>query len=103
MTGTAKQKAVLAETNSSHTTLRKYFGVTKANTENIAKLLASIKAHTKPVKPAALGIIGQYHFYRRMEAAGGDPRTFTYRQPSHRRTQRNSCDTRISAGRSVEA
>jgi hypothetical protein len=54
--------------------------VRKVNTENIAKLLASIKAHTKPVKPAALGIIGQYHFYRRMEAAGIDPRTFTYKR-----------------------
>jgi DNA topoisomerase VI subunit B len=78
MTATAKQKAVLAETNSSHMALRRYFGVRKANTENIAKLLASIKAHTKPVKPATLGIIGKDHLYRRMEAAGGDPRTFTY-------------------------
>jgi DNA topoisomerase VI subunit B len=78
LSSTIKQKAVLAETDSSHTTLRKYFGVKKANTENIAKLLASIKAHTKPVKPATLGIIGRDHFYRRMEEAGGDPRTFTY-------------------------
>jgi DNA topoisomerase VI subunit B len=78
MTGTAKQKAVLAETDSSHMALRKYFGAKKVNTENIAKLLASIKAHTRPVKPAALGIIGKAHFYRRMENAGGDPRTFTY-------------------------
>jgi DNA topoisomerase VI subunit B len=79
MTSTVKQKAVLAETDSSHTALRKYFGARKANTGNIDKLLASIKAHTKPVKAAALGIIGQYHFYRRMEAAGVDPRTFTYK------------------------
>jgi DNA topoisomerase VI subunit B len=80
MTGTAKQKAVLAETDSSHMTLRKYFGVKKANTENIGKLLASIKAHTKPVKPQALGIIGKDHFFRRMEDAGGDPRTFNYKR-----------------------
>jgi hypothetical protein len=78
MTGTAKQKTVLAETNSSHTTLHRYFGVRKANTENLAKLLASIKAHTKRVKPATLGIIGKDHLYQRMEGAGGDPRTFTY-------------------------
>jgi DNA topoisomerase VI subunit B len=78
MTATVKQKAVLAETSSSRMALRRYFGVRKANTENIAKLLASIKAYTKPVKPAALGIIGKDHLYRRMEDAGGDPRTFTY-------------------------
>ena len=80
MTATAKQKAVLAETNSSHMTLRRYFGANKVNRENIAKLLASIKAHTKAVKPAALGIIGKDHLYRRMEDAGGDPRTFTYQR-----------------------
>jgi DNA topoisomerase VI subunit B len=78
MTSAIKQKAVLAETDSSHMALRKYFGVRKANTENIAKLLASIKAHTKPVRPAALGIIGRDHLYRRMGDAGGDPKTFTY-------------------------
>jgi hypothetical protein len=30
------------------------------------------------VRPAELGIIGKKHFYRLMEAAGGDPKTFTY-------------------------
>jgi DNA topoisomerase VI subunit B len=79
-TGTVKQKAVLAETNSSHMSLRKYFGARKANTENIAKLLAAVKAHTRPVKPQALGIIGKDHFFPRMEDAGGDPRTFTYKR-----------------------
>jgi hypothetical protein len=50
----------------------------KANTKNIAKLLASLKDHTKPVRPADLGIIGKQHFYALMERAGGDPKTFTY-------------------------
>ena len=78
MTGTAKQKAVLAETGASHVSLHNFFGPHKANTKNIRKLLASLKKHTKPVRPAALGIIGQEHFYARMKAAGGDPKTFTY-------------------------
>ena len=30
------------------------------------------------MKPAHLGIIGKAHFYRMMEAVGGDPKTFTY-------------------------
>ena len=34
--------------------------------------------HSKLVQPAELGIIGKEHFYRLMEAAGGDPKTFTY-------------------------
>jgi hypothetical protein len=58
MTGTAKQKQVLAETGASHVSLHSFFGIHKANTKNIAKLLASLKQHTKPVQPADLGIIG---------------------------------------------
>lgn len=77
-TGTAKQKAILAETGASHVSLHNFFGLHKANTGNIARLLASLKKHTKPVPPAELGIIGKEHFYRLMEAAGGDPKTFTY-------------------------
>jgi hypothetical protein len=78
MSGTAKQKQVLAETGASHVSLHNYFGLHKANTNNIAKLLAALKRHTKPVRPAELGIVGKDHLYRLMEAAGGDPRTFTY-------------------------
>jgi DNA topoisomerase VI subunit B len=78
MTGTAKQKLVLAETGASHVSLHNYFGLHKANVGNIAKLLASIQKHTKPVKAADLGIIGKDHLYRMMELAGGDPATFTY-------------------------
>jgi hypothetical protein len=78
MTGTAKQKKVLAETGASHVSLYSFFGFHKANTTNIAKLLASLKRHSKPVKAAALGIIGKAHLFRCMEQAGGDPKTFTY-------------------------
>ena len=78
MSGTAKQKAVLAETGASHVALHNFFGLHKANTKNIAKLLAALKQHTKPVNPAELGIIGKEHFYGLMESAGGDPKTFTY-------------------------
>ena len=78
MTGTAKQKAVLAETGASHVSLHSFFGLHKANTANIAKLLAALKKHTKPAQPADLGVVGKDHLHRLMEAAGGDPKTFTY-------------------------
>jgi hypothetical protein len=78
MTGTAKQKEVLAATGASHVSLHNYFGLHKANTANIAKLLAALKKHTKPVQAADLGVIGNEHLYRLMEAAGGDAKTFTY-------------------------
>jgi hypothetical protein len=78
LSGTAKQKAILAEIGASHVSLHDFFGREKANAENIAKLVAAIQRHTKPVRPASLGIIGKAHFYRMMEAVGGDPKTFTY-------------------------
>src|SRR5258708_34628230 len=77
MSGSAKQKMVLAETGASHVSLHDFFGRHKANGDNIAKLLASLQRHSKPVKPAQLGVIGKAHFYRMLEAAGGDPKTFT--------------------------
>ena len=78
MRGTAKQKAVLLETGASHVSLHDFFGRGKANSENIARLLAALQSHSKPAKPAHLGVIGKAHFYRMMEAAGGNPKTFTY-------------------------
>jgi DNA topoisomerase VI subunit B/DNA-binding transcriptional regulator YdaS (Cro superfamily) len=78
MSSTARQKKILAEIGASHTSLHEFFGLKKANTGNIAKLLAALKTHTKPVRPAALGVIGKEHLFAMMEAAGGDPKTFTY-------------------------
>lgn len=78
LSGTAKQKAVLAETGASHVALHDFFGRTRANVTNIAKLLESCKRHSKPVTPARLGTIGKSHLYQILEAAGGEPATFTY-------------------------
>jgi len=78
MSATAKQRAVLADTGASHVSLHDFFGRYKTNGDNLAKLLAALQRLSKPVKPAHLGIIGKAHFYRMMEAVGGDPKTFTY-------------------------
>jgi DNA topoisomerase VI subunit B len=78
LSGTAKQKAILEEIGASHVSLHDFFGRHKANGDNIAKLLDACCRHSKPVRPAQLGVIGKEHLYRLMEAAGGDPKTFTY-------------------------
>jgi DNA topoisomerase VI subunit B len=78
LSSTAKQKAVLEEIGASHVSLHDFFGRHKANGDNIAKLLDACCKHSKPVRPAQLGVIGKGHLYRMMEAAGGDPKTFTY-------------------------
>jgi hypothetical protein len=78
LSSTAKQKAVLEEIGASHVSLHDFFGRHKANGDNIAKLLDACWRHSKPVRPAQLGVIGKEHLYRLMEAAGGDPKTFKY-------------------------
>jgi hypothetical protein len=78
MSRTAKQKEVLAATGASHVSLHDWFGRDKVNGDNIKKLLAAIREHTKPVRPAALGVIGKAHLFHMMEWAGGEPKTFNY-------------------------
>jgi DNA topoisomerase VI subunit B len=78
MSGTAKQKLVLAETGASHVSLHDYFGRHKTSVGNIAKLLTAIRKYSRPVKAAHLGAIGKAHFFRMMEAVGGEPKTFKY-------------------------
>jgi len=78
LSSTAKQKVVLEEIGASHVSLHDFFGRRKANGDNIARLLAALQQHSKPVRPAQIGVIGKEHLYRLMEASGGDPKTFTY-------------------------
>jgi hypothetical protein len=80
LSSTAKQKVVLKEIGASHVSLHDFFGRHRANRDNIATLLAVLKKHSKPVPAGQLGVIGKSHLYRLMEAAGGDPKTFSYKR-----------------------
>ena len=46
----------------------------------VSALLTAMKAHSKPVKPPLLGIIGKDHFKQRFEAAGCEMESFDYRK-----------------------
>jgi len=78
LSGTAIQRRVLDEVGCSHQTLAAFFGVDKVNRAGVAKLLAAMKRHSKPVNPDRLGIIGAAHFRERFLAAGGNEETFKY-------------------------
>jgi DNA topoisomerase VI subunit B len=78
MTGSAKQKKVLAEIGAAYMRLHNFFGLAKVNVTNIKKMLASLKQHTKPVRPADLGIIGKEHLFSRLVSAGADAKTLKY-------------------------
>jgi hypothetical protein len=60
--------------------LAQFFGIERVNRDGIAKLLASLHRHSKPVAPKHLGIIGATHFKLRFLAAGGNAETFKYQQ-----------------------
>ncbi len=80
LTGTAKQKAVLEDTGLTRTNLSALANGQGLQHKVIAKLLTSMKAHSKPVKPGALGIIGQTHIQMRMKQLGCEMETFQYRK-----------------------
>jgi hypothetical protein len=77
---TAVQRKVLEEVGCSHQSLAEFFGVERVNRAGIAKLLAAMRKHSKPVHPKHLGIIGADHFKQRFLAAGGNAETFKYQQ-----------------------
>jgi hypothetical protein len=80
LSGTAVQRKVLEEVGCSHQSLAGFFGVEQVNRAGIAKLLASMRKHSKPVAAKHLGVIGEDHLKQRFLAAGGNAETFKYQQ-----------------------
>jgi DNA topoisomerase VI subunit B len=78
LSGTAVQRRIVIEVECSRLTLAQFFGIERVNLDGIAKLLAAMKAHSKPVNPKDLGIIGAEHFKQRFLEAGGEIETFKY-------------------------
>jgi hypothetical protein len=78
LSGTQKQKAILAEIGASRQSLRNFFGEDRVNRIGIGQLLAAMKRHSAPVPPKHLGVIGREHLKARFLAAGGAEETFKY-------------------------
>ena len=81
LSSTAKQKAVLSATGLSREPLTAFINNSGGiDIAKVRKLITAMQAHSRPVKPQDLGIIGEEHFRRRFEAAGCDMETFDYRR-----------------------
>jgi DNA topoisomerase VI subunit B len=78
LSGTAVQRKILEELGCSHQSLAQFFGIDQLNREGIAKLLATMQKHSKPVAPKHLGVIGRDHLKQRFLCAGGNAETFKY-------------------------
>jgi hypothetical protein len=82
LSSTAKQKAILDALELTRAPLTAL--VVDGNAidgEKVGKLLAAMKANSKPVKPAALGLIGEEHFREKFERiVGFEKESFEYRK-----------------------
>ncbi|MGI6417256.1 MAG: hypothetical protein ACOX1P_16465 [Thermoguttaceae bacterium] len=80
LTGSAKQKKVLDDTGLSRTHLSELANGEGLQHEVTARLLGSMRKHTKPVKPAQLGIIGKDHLAQRFAEHGCEMASFQYKK-----------------------
>lgn len=80
LSGSAKTKAVLEATGFSRTALPDLATSGEIDRKAVTKLLSAMQQYSKPVKPVALGIIGEAHLRSRFENAGCAMETFAYRK-----------------------
>ena len=78
LTGSQKRSKVLDETDLRRVRLSELVVGDRFDKGCIAKLLASMQRHTRPVNPRRLGIIGEDHLRARLLAMGVDPKSFRY-------------------------
>ncbi|MGH6864887.1 MAG: hypothetical protein ACREDO_01605 [Methyloceanibacter sp.] len=79
LSGTAKQKAVLNATGLAREPLSRLVNGNAIDPKLVESLLAAMQANSKPVKPAALGIIGREHLRQQFAQAGCEMESFDYR------------------------
>jgi len=80
LTATAKQKLVLEATGLRRQPLTALLNGTGLDHEKVAGLLDAMKANSRPVTHARLGLIGKDHFEKRFAEGGCDMKTFKYQK-----------------------
>ena len=81
LTGSAKQKAALAAAGLARARLADLATGDDVDRAKVAALLAAMQAESRPIKPAALGVIGKAHLARRLvDDYGTQEESVTYRK-----------------------
>ena len=80
LSSTAKQRAIAAATGMPRARLSDLWNGEQLDTVAIASLLAAMKAESRPVKPADLGVIGRDHLAHRLAEMGCVMESFDYRK-----------------------
>ena len=78
LSGSQKRSKVLDETDLHRVKLSELVVDDQFDSDRIARLLASMQRHTRPVNPKRLGIIGEDHLRTRLLAMGVKPESFRY-------------------------
>jgi DNA topoisomerase VI subunit B len=78
LSGTAKQKTILDTARVSGIHLRDLVRDGDVDRHVIAELLTAMQAESRPVKPAALGVLGEAHLTAWLAQPLGDAKTVTY-------------------------
>lgn len=78
LSSSAKQKAVLDTVGAARKNLSALANGNDWDHDLAHTLLLRMKQHSKAVKPARLGVIGEDHLRQRFESVGCDPGSFTY-------------------------
>ena len=80
LTGSAKQKRVLDATDLHRQPLTAMLNTVGLDMQKVESLLLAMRDHSRPIKHARLGIIGQDHLRRRFEELGCEMETFRYKR-----------------------
>ncbi len=80
LSSTQKRKKVLEETGFGQMSLEALANPDGIDVPKVQALLASMKKHSDPVKPQALGVIGQTHIKKRFEELNCEMDSFEYRK-----------------------
>jgi DNA topoisomerase VI subunit B len=80
LSGTAKQKKVLAELGMARASLEGLMVDRRLDRERLDRLLKAMQAETREVKAAALGVIGQEHLLARLPLTELGRESFAYRK-----------------------
>lgn len=80
LSGSQKQKLVLEATGLARTSISALCNGDGIDGIAIERLLDAMRSHTKPVKTAALGIIGKDHLRQRFESVGCEMESFQYQK-----------------------
>ena len=78
LSGSAKRTKVLRDADLKRARLSEFVADGRLDSERIARLLAAMKRHTRPVNPQRLGVIGETHLKERLLGMGVTPESFRY-------------------------